>query len=181
LLVWGLIAEPVVVPGVVFDLVTSVAALLPFDAPGAGCICADATAVTPNNAAITRAEMASLERMAISSLDHDDAGVRTCHADLGSGRASTISRKSRRLMPAARDLCGAAFRSHNPARPRIKSEGALSPNCAGDLEGQCRPSTQIGTTCCRYFWSLFLVASPLLEWWLIPVVVLDFILLVLVL
>jgi hypothetical protein len=81
LLVWGLIAEPVVVPGVVFDLVTSVAALLPFDAPGAGCICADATAVTPNNAATTRAEIASLERMAISSLDHDDAGVRTGHAD----------------------------------------------------------------------------------------------------
>jgi hypothetical protein len=33
------------------------------DAPGAGCVCADAIAVAPNNEATTRAEMASLDRM----------------------------------------------------------------------------------------------------------------------
>ena len=62
------LAEPVVVPGFVFDLVASGSTLLWFDAPGAGCNWADAIAVAPNNAATTRAEMASLKRMAISSL-----------------------------------------------------------------------------------------------------------------
>jgi hypothetical protein len=39
------------------------------DAPGAGCVCADAIAVAPNNEATTRAEMASLDRMRISVFD----------------------------------------------------------------------------------------------------------------
>jgi hypothetical protein len=144
--VWGPIAEPVVVPGVLFDLVASVAALVSLDAPGAGCICADAAAAAPNHAATTRVEIASLERMAISS-DQGDAGVRTCHADLGSGRARVFARQSRRLLPAARD----AF---NANRYYLLS------------------------LFLSLFFSLFLVASPLLEWWLIPVVVPDFVLLV---
>jgi hypothetical protein len=142
LLLWGLIAEPVVVPGVLFDLVASVVALASFDAPGAGWICADAAAVAPNHAATTRVEIASLERMAISS-DQGDAGARTCHADLGSGRARLFTRQSRRLLPAARD----AF---NANRYYLLS----------------------------LFLSLFLVASRLPEWWLMPVVVPDFVLLV---
>src|ERR1700737_2869688 len=36
------------------------------DAPGAGCICADAIVVVPKSAATTRAEIASLDRMGIS-------------------------------------------------------------------------------------------------------------------
>jgi hypothetical protein len=39
-------------------------ALPSFDAPGVvGCVCADAIAVAPNNEAIMRAEIASLDRM----------------------------------------------------------------------------------------------------------------------
>ena len=39
------------------------------DAPGAGWVCAGAIAIAPNSAATTRAEIARLDRMAISSLD----------------------------------------------------------------------------------------------------------------
>src|SRR5258708_38073031 len=86
LLVWAFIAEPVVVPGCVFNLAASGLALPSLDTPGAGCcLWADAIAVAPNNAATTRVEIASLERMAISSFHDGDAGVRTCHSDLGSG------------------------------------------------------------------------------------------------
>ena len=53
------------------------------DAPGAGCICADAIVVAPNSAATTRAEIASLDGMGISCWI-DDAGDTTCDADLGS-------------------------------------------------------------------------------------------------
>src|SRR5712664_2533566 len=53
------------------------------DAPGAGCVCADAIVVAPNSAATTRAGIASLDRMGISCWI-DDAGDRTCDADLGS-------------------------------------------------------------------------------------------------
>jgi hypothetical protein len=53
------------------------------DAPGAGCICADAIVVAPNSAATTRVEIASLDRMVISCWI-DDAGDTTCDADLGS-------------------------------------------------------------------------------------------------
>src|SRR5260370_362290 len=56
------------------------------EAPGAGCICADAIAVAPNNEATTRAEIASLDRMGILLLWVSDAGVQTCSADLGSSR-----------------------------------------------------------------------------------------------
>jgi hypothetical protein len=51
------------------------------EAPGAGCICADAIAVAPNNEATTRAEIASL---GILLLWVSDAGIKTCGADLGS-------------------------------------------------------------------------------------------------
>ena len=75
--------------------------------------------------------------------------MRTCHADLGSGRAAVFPRK---------------------IHPRIKSEGVLF---ARLVEGFVRPSTN------RYYLlSLFLPArSPLWEPALIPVVVPDFILL----
>src|SRR5258708_12913218 len=87
LLVWAFMAEPVVVPGCVFNLAASGLALPSLDAPGAGCcVWADAIAVAPNNAATTRVEIASLQRMAISSLHDGDEGVRTCHADFASGR-----------------------------------------------------------------------------------------------
>src|SRR5258708_37471092 len=76
LLVWAFIAEPVVVPGCVFNLAASGLALPSLDAPGAGCcVCADAIAVAPNNAAATRAEIASLERKVISALDEGREGV----------------------------------------------------------------------------------------------------------
>jgi hypothetical protein len=54
------VAEPVVVPGFILDLVESVPTLPSLDAPGAGCICADAIAVALNSEATTRAETASL-------------------------------------------------------------------------------------------------------------------------
>jgi hypothetical protein len=63
------VAEPVVVPGFMLDLLVSVPALPSLDAPGAGCICADAIAVAPNSEAIRRAKIASLQRMGISSFD----------------------------------------------------------------------------------------------------------------
>src|ERR1700704_4496990 len=43
------------------------------DAPGAGCVCADAIAVAPNSEATTRAEIASLARMKGSPAFDDDA------------------------------------------------------------------------------------------------------------
>jgi hypothetical protein len=63
------VADPVVTPGFVLDLVASGPTLPWLDAPVAGWVCAGAIAVAPNNAATTRAETASLDRMAISSLD----------------------------------------------------------------------------------------------------------------
>jgi hypothetical protein len=49
LLVWALIAEPVVMPGFMLDLVASGLTLPSLDAPGAGCVCAGAIAVAPNS------------------------------------------------------------------------------------------------------------------------------------
>jgi hypothetical protein len=54
------------------------------DAPGAGCICAEAIAVAPSIEATTRAEIASLDRMENLLLWMDDAGVKTFNWDLGS-------------------------------------------------------------------------------------------------
>ena len=51
------------------------------DAPGAGCVCADAIAVAPNNEATTRAEMASLDRMKYLRFSINDTGLKTCSAD----------------------------------------------------------------------------------------------------
>ncbi len=50
---------------VLLDFILEVAgpALSSFDAPAGGCVCADAIAVTPNNEATMRAEIASLDRM----------------------------------------------------------------------------------------------------------------------
>jgi hypothetical protein len=62
------------------------------DAPGAGCVCADAIAVAPNSEATARAEIASLARLRDLLLWIDDAGVKTCDADLGSDRALTCER-----------------------------------------------------------------------------------------
>lgn len=67
-MVWGFVAEPVVVPGFMLDFVASAPALPSLEAPGAGCVCADAIVVAPNSAATMRAEITSLDRMAISSL-----------------------------------------------------------------------------------------------------------------
>jgi hypothetical protein len=67
LLVWGLVAAPVVTPGFMFDLVAFGPTLPSLDAPGAGCVCAGAIAVVPNSTATTRAETAGLDRMTISS------------------------------------------------------------------------------------------------------------------
>jgi hypothetical protein len=56
--------------------------------------------------------------------------------------------------------------------------------CALDLEGLPAFNTNryyLLSLFLSVFFSLFLVASPLLEWWLIPVVVPDFILLVFIL
>jgi hypothetical protein len=64
LLVWAFVAEPVVVPGFMLDLVASDLTLALLDAPsGTGWVCAEAGAVTPDNAAITTAEIVSLDRM----------------------------------------------------------------------------------------------------------------------
>src|SRR5260370_1292064 len=135
LLVWGLVAEPVVVPGFMLDLVASAPALPSLEAPGAGCVCADAIAIAPNSAATTRAEIASLDRMAISSLDYYE-GVRTCHANLGSRRAlfwreNNVFAKNH--LPSDQ-LRGFAF-----------AEDAL-------CEGRLRPSTRTDTTYCRCSW-----------------------------
>jgi hypothetical protein len=75
--------EPALIPLVVLDFIlldfilpdfilVSVApgpTLPSLDAPGAGCICADAIAVAPNSEATTRAEIASLDRMRRSCFD----------------------------------------------------------------------------------------------------------------
>src|SRR4030081_3492087 len=90
------IAEPVVMPGFMLDLVASGPAVPSLDAPGAGCVCADAIADAPSSAATTRAEIASLDRMAISSLDLMMWEVRTCHADLGSAPGTGFGAKSAR-------------------------------------------------------------------------------------
>jgi len=72
--------EPELVPVVVPDFILLCSVLPDFillpvapgptlpslDAPGAGCICADAIVVAPNSAATTRVEIASLDRMGIS-------------------------------------------------------------------------------------------------------------------
>jgi hypothetical protein len=64
LLVWAFVAEPVVVPGFILDWVASDPTLALLDVPpGAGWVCAEAGAVTPDNAAITTAEIVSLDRM----------------------------------------------------------------------------------------------------------------------
>src|ERR1700733_7160655 len=64
-------AEPVVMPGLVLELLAPGPALPWLDAPGAGCICANAFAIAPNSAVTTRAVIASLDRMIISSLYSD--------------------------------------------------------------------------------------------------------------
>jgi hypothetical protein len=61
------------------------------DAPGAGCICAEAIAVAPSIEATTRAEIASLDRMENLLLWMDDAGVKTSNWDLGSGPTAGFS------------------------------------------------------------------------------------------
>lgn len=55
--------DPVVVPDFILDLVAPGPTLPSLDAPGAGCICAEAIVVAPNSEATTRAEIASLDRM----------------------------------------------------------------------------------------------------------------------
>jgi hypothetical protein len=55
------------------------------DAPGAGCVCADAIDVAPNSAVTTRAEIAGLGRMTISS-SYSNARVQTCDGNFGSRR-----------------------------------------------------------------------------------------------
>lgn len=95
--------EPALIPDVEVDFVLLVFVLVDFifewvvpvapgptlpslDAPGAGCICADAIAVAPNTKAATSAEIASLDRMRILLLWMRDAGIETCRAYLGSRR-----------------------------------------------------------------------------------------------
>src|ERR1022692_4488806 len=160
-MVRGLVAEPVVVPGFMFDLVASVPALPSLDAPVAGCICADAIAVAPNHAATTRAETASLHRMA-TSLDCD-ATTTTSHEDLGSG-----GRHISGAQAAGRRLAGLYRKTQY--HPRIKSEGVPLSNTRF-VEGCIRAN--------RYY-LLLLNLSVLLPFCapeFIPVVVPDFILL----
>jgi hypothetical protein len=61
--VWGrVVAEPVVTPGLAFELIVASAPAFPSGS-------ADEVIVVPNSAAIARIEIASLDRMIISSLD----------------------------------------------------------------------------------------------------------------
>jgi hypothetical protein len=69
------------------------------DAPGAGCVCADAIAVAPNSEATARAEIASLDRMRNLLLWMNGTGVRTCELDLGSGPHGGFSRADERAHP----------------------------------------------------------------------------------
>ena len=69
MMVWVPVAEPVVVPDFMLGLVCCLPALASFDRLAVGCVWPDAIAVAPNSAATTRAEIARLDRMAISSLD----------------------------------------------------------------------------------------------------------------
>jgi hypothetical protein len=90
-MVRALVAEPVVVPVFMFDLVASDPGLAStdlasLDAPEAGGVWADAIAVIANDAATTTAVMAGLHRMAISSSDCD-ARESTGHPGLGSTSA----------------------------------------------------------------------------------------------
>jgi len=59
-------------------------ALPSLDAPVAGCVCADAIIVAPNNEAIATAAITSLDRMISLLLWICDAGIKTCNADLRS-------------------------------------------------------------------------------------------------
>src|ERR1700682_5420607 len=61
------------------------------DAPGAGCVCADAIVVVPKSAATTRAEIASLDRMGISRW-MNDAGSKPAARIWVPDRALTFSR-----------------------------------------------------------------------------------------
>jgi hypothetical protein len=96
----SLLLEPELIPVVVPDFILLVLVLPDFildcgvapgptlpslDAPGAGCVCAEAIAVAPSIEATTRAEIASLDRMRNLLLWINDAGVRTCNRDFGSG------------------------------------------------------------------------------------------------
>ncbi|HTB05138.1 MAG TPA: hypothetical protein VK804_32090 [Bradyrhizobium sp.] len=93
MMVRALVAEPVVVPVFMFNLVASDPGLASLDAPEAGGVWADATAVTANDAATTMAVMAGLHRMAISSSDCDAKGL-TGHPGLGSMSAQLFKRKA---------------------------------------------------------------------------------------
>jgi hypothetical protein len=87
-----------VLPDFILECVVLVApgpTLPSLDAPGAGCICADAIAVAPNTMAATSAEIASLDRMRILLLWMRDAGIETCCAYLGS-KVGPVFRAHRR-------------------------------------------------------------------------------------
>jgi hypothetical protein len=58
-----LILVDFILPDFIPGVVTPGPTLPSLDAPGAGCVCADAIAVAPNREATARAEMASLDRM----------------------------------------------------------------------------------------------------------------------
>jgi len=72
---------PVVVPAFILEWVLEWVAPGPtlpsLDAPGAGCVCADALAVAPSREASAIAEIASLVRIREHSLDSYDAGIKT--------------------------------------------------------------------------------------------------------
>jgi len=77
LLVWSLAleaAEPVVMPGVLLDLVALAPVMSLFEVPGPRCACAGAMAVAAKREATMRTEIARrLDRMGISSVDIGDA------------------------------------------------------------------------------------------------------------
>jgi hypothetical protein len=74
-----------ILPDFILESVAPGPTLPSLDAPGAGWVCADAIAVTPNSEATTRVEIASLDCMDESPAFDDDAEVKTCSRDLGSG------------------------------------------------------------------------------------------------
>src|SRR4051794_31631307 len=94
---------PVVAPGFIILPVLSLVAPGPtlpcVDAPGAGWVCADATAVAPNSAATTRAESASLDRITGFSFRHiNDAPEKRRGCDLVPVHAAEAWRSFRAAM-----------------------------------------------------------------------------------
>ena len=77
-----------ILPDFILEWVVGVApgpTLPSLDAPEVGCVCAEAIAVAPSIEATTRAEIASLDRIRNLLLWMNNAGLRTCNRDLGSG------------------------------------------------------------------------------------------------